>query len=77
MEEPVNFFFKQVKIPECADYHDIWERVICPSIRLKYTNLSCNINSDVRNTYKSYLLITNQHLTIASILHRGPKQRQY
>jgi hypothetical protein len=26
---------KQIKIPEGADYRDLWERVICPSIRLK------------------------------------------
>jgi hypothetical protein len=25
-----NFVKKQVKIPERADYRDIWERVICP-----------------------------------------------
>ena len=48
-----NFEKKQIKIPERADYRDIWERVIVPSIRLKYTNLRCNINSDVRNAYKS------------------------
>ncbi len=48
-----NFVKKQIKIPERADYSDIWERVICLSIRLKYTNLRCNINSDVRNAYKS------------------------
>ena len=48
-----NFVKKQIKIPERADYRDIWERVICPSICLKYTNLMCNINSDVRNAYKS------------------------
>ncbi len=64
-----NFFKKQIKIPERADNPDIWERVICPSIRLKYTNLRCNINSDVRNAYKSeyceavfviiYYLLTN------------------
>jgi hypothetical protein len=41
------------KIPERADYCDIWERVICPSIRLKYTNLRCTINGDVRTAYKS------------------------
>ena len=48
-----NFVKRNVKIPERADSRDIWERVICPSTRLKYTNLRCNINSGVRNTYKS------------------------
>ena len=48
-----NFVKKGNKIPERADYRDIWERVICPSICLKYTNLRCNINNDVRTAYKS------------------------
>ncbi len=48
-----NFVKKGNKIPERADYRDIWERVICPSIRLKYTDLRCNINNDVRTAYKS------------------------
>ena len=48
-----NFVKRHIKIPERADYSDIWERVICPSIRFKYTNLRCKINNDVRNTYKS------------------------
>jgi hypothetical protein len=29
-----------LKIPKEADKKDIWERVIVPSIRMKYTNLS-------------------------------------
>ena len=48
-----NFVKKQIKILEHADYREIWDIVIFPSMRLKYTNLRCNINSDVRNAYKS------------------------
>ena len=76
-----NFVRKGLKIPEGADYHDIWERVIVPSIRLKYTNMRCNINNDVRSAYKSeylilciyLLMITNTYLINDCILHRGRK----
>ncbi len=76
-----NFVRKGLKIPEGADYPDIWERVIVPSICLKYTNMRCNINNDVRSAYKSeylilciyLLLITNTYLINDCILHRGRK----
>ena len=76
-----NFVRKGLKIPEGADYCDIWDRVIVPSIRLKYTNMRCNINNDVRSAYKSeylilciyLLMITNTYLINDCILHRGRK----
>ena len=77
----LNFVRKGLKIPEGADYRDIWDRVIAPSIRLKYTNMRCNINNDVRSAYKSeylilciyLLMITNTYLINDCILHRGRK----
>jgi hypothetical protein len=36
---PSNFVRKGLKIPEGVDYCDIWDRVIVPSIHLKYTNI--------------------------------------
>ena len=76
-----NFVRKGLKIPEGADYRDIWDRVIVPSIRLKYTNMRCNINNDVRSAYKSenlnlciyLLMITNNYLIINCIFCRGQK----
>jgi hypothetical protein len=76
-----NFVKKGLKIPEGVDYRDIWERVIVLLIHLKYTNMSCNINNDVRSAYKSeylilyiyLLMITNTYLINDCILHRGRK----
>ena len=76
-----NFVRKGFKIPEGADYRDMWDRVIVPSIRLKYTNMRGNINNDVRSAYKSeylnlciyLLMITKNCLIIDYILHRGRK----
>ena len=44
---------RHIKVPEGADYEDQWKRVIVPTIRLKYINMKCNLNNDVRATYKS------------------------
>ena len=74
-----NFVRKGINISEGADYRDIWDRVIVPSICLKYTNMKCITNNDVRSAYRSeylnlciYLLkIANNYLIIVYILHRG------
>ena len=47
------FIERKIKIPERANYEDMWERVIVPSIKLKYTNMRCSINNEVRHAYKS------------------------
>ncbi len=44
-----------LKIPEGADKRDIWERVIVPSIRMKYTNLKCNLNNSIKSIYLSMM----------------------
>jgi hypothetical protein len=46
---------QKLKIPEGADKRDIWERVIVPSIRMKYTNLKCNLNIDIKSIYLSMM----------------------
>jgi hypothetical protein len=43
----------KVQIPEGADYKDQWERVICPTIQAKYVSIRCNLNNEIRRTYKS------------------------
>ena len=42
----------KVQIPEGADYKDQWERVICPTIQAKYVSIRCNLNNEIRRTYK-------------------------
>ena len=42
------------KIPQfkrAFDTEDVWERVVVPSIKLKYTNMKSNINSVVKRIY--------------------------
>jgi hypothetical protein len=43
----------KVQIPEGADYKDQWERVVCPTIQVKYVSIRCNLNNEIQRTYKS------------------------
>jgi hypothetical protein len=43
----------KVKFPEGVEYKDQWERVICPTIQAKYVTIRCNINNEIRRSYKS------------------------
>ncbi len=47
----------KVQIPEGADYKDQRERVICPTIQAKYVSIRCNINNEIRRTYKSKFIL--------------------
>jgi hypothetical protein len=38
---------------EGAEYKGQWERVICPTIQAKYVTIRCNLNNEIRRTYKS------------------------
>jgi hypothetical protein len=46
---------QNLKIPEGADKKDIWERVIVPLTRMKYTNMKCNLNNDIKGIYLSMM----------------------
>ncbi len=47
---------QKLKIPEGADKRDIWEWVIVLSIRrMKYINLKCNLNNDIKSIYLSMM----------------------
>jgi hypothetical protein len=46
---------QRFKIPEGADKRDIWERVIIPSIRMKYTNMKWNLNNNIKSIYLSMM----------------------
>ena len=49
----LTFVQGKVNIPEGAEYKDQWERVICPTIQVKYVTIRCNLNNEIRRTYKS------------------------
>ena len=52
---------QRLKIPEGADKRDIWERVIVPSIRMKYSNMKCNLNNDIKLIYLSMMKCVQYH----------------
>ncbi len=41
------------KIPEGSEKVDVWERVIVPSIKMKYVNIKGNMTNDLKRIYKS------------------------
>ena len=41
------------KNPEVSQKVDIWERVIVPSIKMKYVNMKGNMNNDLKRIYES------------------------
>ena len=43
---------RNVTTPEGAYYKSIWERVVVPTIRLKYINIS-NLNNEIKDEFKS------------------------
>ncbi len=49
----LTFVQGKVQIPEGAEYKDQWERVLCPTIQAKYATIRCNLNNEIRRTYKS------------------------
>jgi hypothetical protein len=57
-ERPTSLYslcMQKLKIPKGAYKWDIWERVIVPSIRMKYTNLKCNLNNNIKSIYLSMM----------------------
>jgi hypothetical protein len=44
---------QNVAMPEGANYETLWERVVVPTIRLKYINIKCNLNNEIKDAYKS------------------------
>ena len=34
------------------NFREQWERVICPTIQMKYVTIRCNLNNEVRKAYK-------------------------
>jgi len=44
---------RKLSLPEGSDTTDIWERVIVPSIHMKYINIKGNMNNDMKRIYMS------------------------
>jgi hypothetical protein len=44
---------RNVGTPEGANFKNIWERVVVQTIRLKYINIKCNLNNEIKDAYKS------------------------
>jgi hypothetical protein len=45
----------KLSLPEGSKADDIWERVIVPSIQMKYVNIKGNMNNDLKKTYLSMI----------------------
>jgi len=56
---------RRLSIPEGSDAADIWERVIVPSIQMKYTNIKGNMNNDLKKIYMSmsYIRFRNRRVS--------------
>jgi hypothetical protein len=39
---------RKLSLPEGSNTEDIWERVIVPSIQMKYVNIKGNMNNDLK-----------------------------
>jgi hypothetical protein len=59
LENLLSFVQGKVKIPEGAEYKDQWERVICPTIQVKYVSIRCSLNNEIQRTYKSKCIHMN------------------
>ena len=44
---------RKLSLPEESNADDIWERVIVPSIQMKYVNIKGNMNNDLKKIYMS------------------------
>ena len=46
---------RKLSLPEGSEADDIWERVIMPSIQMKYVNIKGNMNNDLKKIYLSMM----------------------
>ncbi len=47
-----SFVKRKMKMEQVDEYVEIWERVICPTIQMKYVTIRCNLNNEVQKAYK-------------------------
>ena len=48
-----SFVQRKMKMEDEDDFKGLWERVISPTIQMKYVTVRCNLNNEVRKAYKS------------------------
>ena len=53
----------KLSLPEGSEADDTWERVIVPSIQMKYVNIMGNMNNDLKKIFLSMMYFTMCHLT--------------
>ena len=53
----------KLKMENVGDYGDQWNRVICPTILMKYVTIRCNLNNELRKAYKC----KSRHLIILCV----------
>jgi hypothetical protein len=44
---------QNLAMSEGVNYETLWERVVVPTIRLKYINIKCNLNNEIKDAYRS------------------------
>jgi hypothetical protein len=47
-----SFVRRKMKMEQVDDFMGLWERVICPTIQMKYVTIRCNLNNEVQKAYK-------------------------
>jgi len=47
-----SFVRRKLKMEQDNNFREQWERVICPTIQMKYVTIRCNLNNEVRKAYK-------------------------
>ena len=45
------FVQRKMKMEQVDDFRGLWERVICPTIQMKYVTIRCNLNNKVQKAY--------------------------
>ena len=48
---------KKMSMSTVDDYEDLWDRVIVPTIRLKYQTIRCNLNNAIGKIYRGESLL--------------------
>jgi hypothetical protein len=47
-----SFVQRKMKMEQVDNFRCQWERVICPTIQMKYVTIRCNLNNKVQKEYK-------------------------
>jgi hypothetical protein len=46
------FVQRKMKTEQVDNFRGLWERIICPTIQMKYATIKCNLNNEVQKAYK-------------------------